>query len=108
MGQGGIGAAWFSMATAYRPTGSGGDDVPKSKRAILHALWALSEEVTDKHVVRVEAKKKLHQDPQQRERKPETKPETFTLVCRHGESGNRVEKYVNGILHHVLTQAHAL
>ena len=44
------------------------------------------------------------QDSQQGERKPET----FTSVCRHGEGGNRVEKDVTGILHHVLTPAQAL
>ena len=51
-------------------------------------------------MVRIEPEKKWHQDPQQSERKPET----FTVMFRHGETGNRIEKYVSGILNHVLTQ----
>ena len=33
------------------------------------------------------------------------KPRMFTPVFRLGESGNRVEKRVTGVLNHVLTQA---
>ena len=72
----------------------------RPKRMVLSALWALHEEVMDRNVVRIEPEFKWHQDPQQRERKKEC----FTLVFRHGESGNRVEKYVSGTLNHVLTQ----
>ena len=72
----------------------------KQKRFVLSGLWALNEEVISKNVTRIEPDYKWHQDPQQRERKPEC----FTVIFRLGESGNRVEKYVSAVLNHVLTQ----
>ena len=70
-------------------------------RAVWGALWALKEEISAGNLVRVDPEYEWGQPVAQRRRKPNT----FTLTFRLGESGNRVEKHVQGVLNAVLTAA---